>query len=131
MIPGLHTDVFTLVAEVIESKRKPSQPWGELAEAAFGTAPLVLGFIRQSILALGRQDVEPSGLSAPVGIAMLGMSSDHLVVDTGASALPVGAEVSFQLDYAALLSAMTSPFIAKVALSEAGRNTLRATDVGT
>lgn len=133
VIPGLHTDVFTLVAEVIESKRKPSQPWGELAEAAFGTAPLVLdrGFIRQSILALGRQDVEPSGLSAPVGIAMLGMSSDHLVVDTGASALPVGAEVSFQLDYAALLSAMTSPFIAKVALSEAGRNTLRATDVGT
>ena len=27
-IDGLHTDAITLVAEVIESKVKPSQPWG-------------------------------------------------------------------------------------------------------
>ena len=35
-IEGLHTDAITLVAEVIESKRKPSEPWGEIAQTAFG-----------------------------------------------------------------------------------------------
>ena len=35
-IAGLHTDAVTLVAEVIESKRKPTRPWGRLGQNAFG-----------------------------------------------------------------------------------------------
>ena len=29
-ITGLHTDAISFVAEVIESKPKPSMPWGDL-----------------------------------------------------------------------------------------------------
>jgi predicted amino acid racemase len=35
-IEGLRTDAFTLVAEVIEAKAKPSLAWGSLGETAFG-----------------------------------------------------------------------------------------------
>lgn len=37
-IEGLHTDAFTLVAEVIESQDKPGRPWGARGETAFGPA---------------------------------------------------------------------------------------------
>lgn len=37
-IDSLHTDAITLIAEVIESKIKPSLPWGEIAQTAFGMA---------------------------------------------------------------------------------------------
>ena len=37
-IEGLFTDAITLVAEVIESGSKPSQPWGDMAQNAFGQA---------------------------------------------------------------------------------------------
>jgi len=33
-IPGLYTDAFTLVAEAIELKTKPSKPYGEIAQDA-------------------------------------------------------------------------------------------------
>ena len=35
-IDGLYTDAITLVAEVIETNVKPSRPWGEIAQTAFG-----------------------------------------------------------------------------------------------
>lgn len=117
-IHGLHTDAITLVAEVIESKRKPAQPWGEIAQSAFGELPRAdhKGSITQSILAIGRQDIDPSGLAPPPGIAILGASSDHLVLDSSnyPGSLTVGAEIRFQLNYGALLRAMTSPYVAKV-----------------
>ncbi len=117
-IPGLHTDAITLVSEVIESKRKPSQPWGEIAQSAFGEVHPAndQGDIVQSILALGRQDTDPEGLTPPPGIKVLGASSDHLVVDSTHYDVPltVGSELSFQLNYSALLRAMTSPFISRV-----------------
>jgi ornithine racemase len=115
-IDGLSTDAFTLVAEVIEAKLKPAQPCGEIAQAAFGDEPprAGSGTVRQAILALGRQDVDPDGLTPPLGIDVLGMSSDHLVVDAGDHDLSVGDELAFRLDYGALVRAMTSPFVTKV-----------------
>jgi len=115
-LDGLHTNAITLVAEVIESKPKPSQPWGEIAQTAFGAArPSVnRDAVNQAILALGRQDVDPSGLRPPSGFHILGASSDHLVMDCGPRLLPVGAEVTFELDYSALLRAMTSPYVARI-----------------
>ncbi|MBV1932825.1 MAG: alanine/ornithine racemase family PLP-dependent enzyme [Porticoccaceae bacterium] len=120
-IDGLHTDAITLVAEVIESKRKPSQPTGDIAQSAFGETLLPndpaltdRGIVRQAILAIGIQDIDPDGLQAPAGIEILGASSDHLVIEFVKGELLVGEEVAFQLNYSALLRAMTSPFVSKI-----------------
>jgi predicted amino acid racemase len=115
-IDGLHTDAITLVAEVIESKVKPSKPWGNIAQTAFGEKPKATdrGDISQAILAIGHQDTDPDGLHPPPGMDILGASSDHLVVDTGSHRVPVGAEIAFHVNYSALVGAMTSPFVAKV-----------------
>ncbi len=115
-LPGLRTDAFTLVSEVIEARRKPARPWGRLAQAAFGVAAPVerSGEVNQVVLALGQQDTDPDGLVPPVGIALLAMSSDHLVVDAGETDLQVGEELAFGLGYSALLRAMTSPYVATV-----------------
>ncbi len=114
-IDGLYTDAITLIAEVIESKLKPSQPWGEVGQSAFGVASSVTnrGNIFQTILAIGHQDIDPAGLQTPTGIEILGASSDHLIVESQ-GCLPVGTEISFQLNYSALVRAMTSPFVTKV-----------------
>jgi predicted amino acid racemase len=119
-IEGLRQDGFRLVAEVIEVKTKPSTPWGDVAQAAFGSArPKELpaapsGTQRRAILALGRQDVDPDGLIAPAGFTILGASSDHLVIDVGTHDVSVGEEIGFGLGYGALLRASTSPFVAKI-----------------
>ncbi|GAB4186311.1 MAG: hypothetical protein Tsb002_10680 [Wenzhouxiangellaceae bacterium] len=114
-IDGLYTDAITLVAEVIESKVKPSIPSGDIAEAAFGMVQpgIERGLIKQSILAIGIQDTDPSGLTAPVGIEIRGASSDHLIVEADNDELLVGDEVAFQVNYSALLRSMTSPFVSK------------------
>jgi predicted amino acid racemase len=114
-IGGLYTDAFTLVAEVIECKRKPSKPFGELGQAAFGPVKTRTdrGLISQALMALGQQDIDPDGLEAPDGTEILGASSDHLVLDTGRGSPAVGSEVTFQLNYSALLRAMTSPFVSR------------------
>ncbi|GAA1850631.1 hypothetical protein GCM10009836_33150 [Pseudonocardia ailaonensis] len=115
-ISGLHTDAFTLTAEVIEVAVKPARPWGDRAQAAYGEPPARTGSgtVRQAILAMGQQDVELAGLQPPAGIEVLGMSSDHLVVDHGDHALAVGDEIDFGVGYGALVRAMTSPFVTTV-----------------
>jgi predicted amino acid racemase len=125
-IDGLHVDAFTLVAEVIESKLKPSRPWGEVAQSAFGAPPSSTdrGDVEQAILAIGRQDVDPDGVSVPTGMQLLGASSDHLIVQPGRARLPVGAEVRLGLNYSALVRAMTSPFVEKVMLPRGGSQAL-------
>jgi len=116
VLPGLRTDVVTLVAEVIESKVKPRLPWGAQAQGAFGEPEAMSGsgHMRRTIVALGRQDVDPDGLTPPTGVRVLGSSSDHLVLDVSETAEPsgeVGSEISFGLNYSAVLRAMTSPFV--------------------
>ena len=115
VLEGLRTDAFTLFAEVIEVKTKPALPWGDTAQAAFGapTARHDGELVRQAIVALGRQDTDPDGLAPPPGIIVLGMSSDHLVLDVGDHDVSVGDELSFSLGYGALLRAATSPFVTK------------------
>jgi len=118
-IPGLRTDAFVLVAEVIEVGVKPSRPWGSQGQTAYGELPAPApaaggGTTRQAILALGRQDVDLDGLIPPPGIRILGMSSDHLIVDLGDHRLDVGDELNFGLGYGALVRAMTSPFVDKI-----------------
>jgi ornithine racemase len=115
-ISGLHTDAFALIAEVIEVAVKPAQPWGDRGQAAFGEAPARTGSgtVRQAILALGRQDVDLDGLQPPAGITILGMSSDHVIVELGDHAVAVGDEIDFGVAYSSLVRAMTSPFVTKI-----------------
>ena len=127
-IEGLHTDAVTLIAEVIESKRKPSVPWGELGQNAAGVVgrPEDRGVRCRSIVALGRQDVDPSGITPSGGRVVVGASSDHIVIDSGdgrgddsrttdsgddSRTTDVGDEIEFDVDYGALLAAMTSPYV--------------------
>ena len=115
-IEGLATDAITLVAEVIESKVKPSRPWGTVGLSAFGVAPEAVdrGDRRRVIVALGHQDTDPAGLTPPAGLEIVGASSDHLVLDADRRPVAVGDELRFVLDYSALTRAMASPFVAKV-----------------
>ena len=114
-IPQLHTNAFRLIAEVIESKVKPSLPSGKIGRDAFGNIPVFKdrGTHQRAIIALGKQDTLISGLSCDRDLEILGSSSDHLVLDSQNSDLEVGLGVNFNLDYGSLLSAMTSPHIKK------------------
>lgn len=124
-IAGLHTDAITLVGEVIESKLKPTRPWGRASQNAFGETlvdPHTIpdrGKIWQTIVAAGRQDTDPLDIRGPAGVTVLGASSDHLVLETRAAMKP-GDEVGFEPGYSALLRSMTSPFVDKEVRRERG-----------
>jgi predicted amino acid racemase len=114
-IPGLFTDAFTLVAEVIESKIKPSARGEKVYQNAFGHFPEFQdrGLIKRAILGVGLQDVLVSGLTPRLDIDVIGTSSDHMILDAKQTDLQVGNEVAFDFNYGALLLAMTSPYIIK------------------
>lgn len=115
-IDGLYTDAFTLTAEVIETKVKP-----EPTPLSFVGPPLNAPNIlpdqdhdARSILAIGKQDTEIAGLTMPLGVRVLGATSDHVVIQASRSRLCVGNELEFQLNYSALMRAMSAPHVAKV-----------------
>lgn len=115
--PGLHRDVFTFEAEVIEIKEKPSVPSGQVGLNAFGEKPTIedRGIRRRAILAAGRQDVDPDGLT-PINDAhiVIGASSDHLLIDVhDDKTLRVGQTISFTCSYSAILRAFTGPYVGK------------------
>jgi predicted amino acid racemase len=102
-IPGLFTDAFTLIAEVIESNTKPSATKGDTYQDAFGQIPQFenKGLLNRAILGVGLQDVRVSGLKPRLDIKIVGASSDHVIVDTRAEKIKVGTELEFDLNYAA------------------------------
>ncbi|QVK20889.1 alanine/ornithine racemase family PLP-dependent enzyme [Mycoplasmatota bacterium] len=110
ILDGLYDDVFTLEAEVVEVKEKPSHPVGEIGMDAFGNKPLFIdkGNIMRAIVAVGKQDVDESGLIFDGEI--LGASSDHLII---AGDYKVGDIIKFKLKYGALLRLATSPYVKK------------------
>ncbi|MCP5195669.1 MAG: alanine/ornithine racemase family PLP-dependent enzyme [Gammaproteobacteria bacterium] len=114
--PGTYQDAFVAVAEVIEVERKPSMPVGMRGQDAFGGREAFVdrGVRLRAICNLGRQDAVLDGL-APVesGVAILGGSSDHLILDVEemSSRPQVGDELHFYPNYAALLALATSPYI--------------------
>ena len=114
-IPNLHTDAFSFVSEVSELKTKPSIPYGIQAQNAFSHTPIFKdqGNMQRAILASGMQDVDVSGLAPENDINILGSSSDHTVIDPKNTHLKVGDELRFNLNYASLLAAMTSPYVQK------------------
>lgn len=115
VLPGYHTDVFTLEAELIEVRRKPSKPWGLIGMDAFGEVPNHedLGPMLRGILAIGRQDVSFEKLKPRQDIQLLGSSSDHLIVDLHEGAYKVGDILQFDVSYGSMLQLMTSPYVKK------------------
>ena len=112
----MYQDVFTLEAEVVELKTKSTVPSGKIGMDAFGNTPSFedKGIRRRAILAVGRQDVNPSNLVPKDDrVSIFGASSDHLIIDATDIELEVGDVVSFNLEYGALLGAFTSSYIEK------------------
>ena len=107
----LRMDGFTLRAEVVEVREKPTYPIGEFAIDAFGRKPVYVdrGIRRRAILALGRADVGEleSLISREAGLTVIGGSSDHCIVDVEdcPRRLEVGDIVEFSLCYSHLLYA--------------------------
>jgi predicted amino acid racemase len=119
MIEGAHDGIFTLTAEIVELKEKPSLPIGEIGMDAFGNKPEFedRGLRKRAILAIGRQDVNPGNLIPyDKNIFVLGASSDHLIMDVTDSHAEyhVGDAIHFNVEYGALLPLMTSEYVTKV-----------------
>ena len=115
-ITGLHTDAFALFAEVIESSRKPSSPPTRTIAPELGKLKLVRNddLRTRTILAVGQQDTDASGLTFPSEILFIGATSDHAVVDTTKSAVSVGSEMKMGMNYSALMRAMSAPDVVKI-----------------
>ena len=116
--PDTYQDAFVLHAEVLELKTKPSVPLGYRSEDAFGTRPEFedRGEILRALLNVGREDINVEGLTPQdPRVVILGASSGYLIVDVTAAAdsIRVGDTLSFLLNYAALLAAMTSAYVKK------------------
>jgi len=119
-ISGLFTDAFTLVTEVIEAKVKPVPAKVKFTNPALKELHLVPDNIRaiRSIIAIGKQDTDISGLTLPKGVTCLGATSDHMVIQTIRSHPRVGSALRLQMNYSALMRAMNAPDITKVILNE-------------
>ncbi len=108
----LHTDCFILEAELVEVQPKPSKPIGTSGLNAFGEKVTFedRGPMLRGILAIGRQDVNPDGLTPlDPGVEIIGASSDHLLVNlNGSPDHKVGDTLRFIPDYGALLKLCTA-----------------------
>ena len=116
VLEGLHADAVSVVGEVIESKAKPSGTWGVRGQAAFGHVVDVRPDVaagNRVIVALGRQDIDSDGIVAPAGYAVLGASSDHLLLSCTGDLPQPGAELRFGVDYSALIRAAVSPSVSR------------------
>ena len=122
-IGGLSINAFTLVAEVIETKAKATQPRLALVDPASTTLRLspTCDAQMRSILSIGTQDTDVDGLTFPMGINNLGATSDHLVVHSNLLPLSAGDEVRLQMNYSALTRIMSSPDMTTVFVEDAGQ----------
>ena len=113
--PGTMTNTVKLKAEIIELKQKPTSTKGQQGENAFGEKKNIVdkGVRQRAILAVGKQDIDPAGLTPyQAGITIEGASSDHLIVDvTESKDVEVGDILNFKLNYSCLLRALTSYYV--------------------
>jgi len=117
-IDNLYNDVFTLEAEIIELKEKPSIPIGEIGMNAFGKVPIFKdkGNMLRAIIGIGKQDVDHEELIPFDTIEAIGASSDHIILDVseGYNVYQVGDPVLFKLTYSSILSLMTSKYVKRI-----------------
>lgn len=113
----LHPDVFTVKAEIIEVKDKPSYPVGEIFVDCFGNKGEYVdrGIRKRALLGLGKLDFAMSDMLIPreKGIEVLGGSSDHLIVDIEEykGDLKVGDVLEFDVRYATMMYVTGSKYV--------------------
>ncbi|MGB9679490.1 MAG: ornithine racemase Orr [Thermoanaerobacteraceae bacterium] len=118
-IPHTYDDIFTLEAQIVELKEKPSLPKGILGMDAFGRRQTYIdrGIMKRAILAIGHQDVDIDDL-IPIdkNIELIGSSSDHLIVNltNTFNEYKVGDIIRFKLKYGGILSLSTSEYVNKI-----------------
>ena len=111
----MYQDAFTLKAQIIELKDKPSYPVGQLSFDAFGNVGTYedRGIRKRALLGIGKVDVAFPDMIYPrdKGIEVIGASSDHLILDVedAERTLQVGDVVEFDLCYATIVYATNSP----------------------
>lgn len=111
----MYQDAFTLRAQIIELKDKPSYPVGELSFDAFGNVGTYedRGIRKRALLGMGKVDVAFPDMIYPrdKGIEVIGASSDHLILDVedAERELKVGDIVEFDLCYATIVYVTNSP----------------------
>lgn len=115
-LEGFHHDAFLFKAQVVELRRKPSVPIGELGRDGKGDTPEYpdRGVRLRAICAAGKQDVAWAALTPTLpGAEMIGASSDHLIVDVEdcAGQVQVGHWLEFRCGYMAVLDATTSAYV--------------------
>ncbi len=114
-LSDFYQDVFTLEAEVVEQKEKPSHPVGEIMFDAFGNRPEYkdIGVRKKALIALGKMDYAYLDAIVPQdeNIEILGASSDHTILDVTQRKEPlrVGDKVKFSLNYGSVLFLTNSP----------------------
>lgn len=118
LIEGTDQNPFTLEAEIIEVKEKPSVPTGEIGKDAFGQTPTFVdrGVRKRILCAVGKQDIDLETLfPTDKDLIILGGSSDHLIIDGSDSKnhYKVGDILSFHMQYVSMLRIMTSEYIEK------------------
>lgn len=122
-LPGTHQDTVVIEAEIVELKRKPSHPIGEIFIDAFGNTPIYedRGWETRAIVALGRQDFAMMDQLIPTDdeVELIGCSSDHLIV-----ALPeqtvheIGDVLQFEMYYGPMLFLSGADHIHKTYVTE-------------
>lgn len=111
---------FTLRAEIVEIKNKPTHPIGELYYDAFGNKPSFedRGNKNRMIVAVGRQDFGDHEKLIPItkNVKIIGSSSDHLIVESisDTHTFKIGDIIEFELLYPALLYLSESPYVTKL-----------------
>lgn len=113
----LNKDVFTLKAEIIELKDKPSYPVGEIFVDCFGNKGTYVdkGIRKRAILGIGKVDFSLDSQLEPMlpGVEVLGSSSDHLIVDVQncEKKLKVGDILEFGLRYSTMVFLTGSRYV--------------------
>ncbi len=116
-ISFLHPDVFTLHAEIIEIKDKPSYPVGDIFVDCFGNKGEYVdrGIRKRAVVACGKVDFALDSQLDPKlpGIEVLGASSDHLLLDIedNKDHLKVGDIVEFTLHYSTVVFLTSSKYV--------------------
>jgi predicted amino acid racemase len=104
-----HRDVYTLKAEVIEVKNKPSHPVGEIGRDAFGKQQVYedRGIRKRALLGIGKVDYGSIDEIFPrdKGIEILGASSDHTILDVEDAERDYkpGDIIEFDINYASIV----------------------------
>lgn len=117
---GFENTNFTLKAQVIEIKEKPSYPIGEIFIDAFGNRPQYQdrGMRKRALLAIGKKDIghHDSLIPRDQGVTVEGSSSDHLIVDItdAQKEIMIGDIMEFDMYYQSMLYLTSSSSVKKV-----------------